>query len=198
MPGQRLVEQDLTKALDVSRGPVREALRRLDALGIVRREPHRGAGITQFTRREAVDMMRAVVSIGGSIAKFAAVAVASKTTPGNMVSVKRALKPFINKEEDPNDLLTQRREFYDTLMAIGGNTQIPMILPVMRIHLLRMQTFSYLDKKDRTQHIEEYAAIANAVLHGNPALSEKLAINHLERIAEAIERLPDVAFQREA
>ena len=43
VPGQRLIEADLTKELKVSRGPVREALKRLAAEGLVSLIPHRGA-----------------------------------------------------------------------------------------------------------------------------------------------------------
>ena len=49
VPGQRLVEADLTTSFGVSRGPIREAFRRLDALGIVEGSTHRGVEIKNIT-----------------------------------------------------------------------------------------------------------------------------------------------------
>src|SRR4051795_5578940 len=51
-PGQRLIEADLTRDLRVSRGPLREAFRRLSAEGILEMVPHRGALVRRLTMRE--------------------------------------------------------------------------------------------------------------------------------------------------
>src|ERR1700722_19868277 len=72
VPGQRLVEADLTHALRVSRGPVREAFRRLDALGILARTLHRGAGVRTLDRTEALHLLLAVEPLIGLIARLAA------------------------------------------------------------------------------------------------------------------------------
>jgi DNA-binding GntR family transcriptional regulator len=47
-PGQRLVETDLARRLAVSRVPVREALKMLEAQGILIAAPHRGARVVEF------------------------------------------------------------------------------------------------------------------------------------------------------
>ncbi len=51
-PGQRLIEADLRREYGVSRGPVREALRRLATEGVVDFVPNRGALAKRFTSRE--------------------------------------------------------------------------------------------------------------------------------------------------
>src|SRR5215211_1275092 len=47
-PGQRLVEAELASTLNMSRVPLREALKILEAQGIVESTPHRGTRITRF------------------------------------------------------------------------------------------------------------------------------------------------------
>ncbi len=49
--GQRLVESDLTRDLKVSRGTVREALKKLSAEGVVQLSPHRGAVTAPYRAR---------------------------------------------------------------------------------------------------------------------------------------------------
>ena len=51
-PGSRLIENDLTQRFDVSRGPIREALRRLAAEGLIEHVPNRGGMVRRLSRTE--------------------------------------------------------------------------------------------------------------------------------------------------
>lgn len=55
--GQRLFEKDLCERLGVSRIPVREALKILQAQGVVRIEPNRGTFVTEFGSNETAEML---------------------------------------------------------------------------------------------------------------------------------------------
>jgi DNA-binding GntR family transcriptional regulator len=56
-PGQRIFEKQICEAQGVSRIPVREALRLLQAQGVVRTEPNRGTYVTEFTSDEMFEML---------------------------------------------------------------------------------------------------------------------------------------------
>ncbi len=51
-PGQHLAQTELAESMGVSRMPIREALKKLEAEGLVTIEPHRGAIVRQFTIEE--------------------------------------------------------------------------------------------------------------------------------------------------
>jgi DNA-binding GntR family transcriptional regulator len=57
-PGQRIFEKEICEVQGVSRIPVREALRLLQAQGVVRTEPNRGTYVTKFTSDETVEMLQ--------------------------------------------------------------------------------------------------------------------------------------------
>ena len=63
--GMQLKQDEISAALNVSQIPVREALRRLEAQGLVRIHANRGAPVTELTRSELLDMMevRATLSV---------------------------------------------------------------------------------------------------------------------------------------
>jgi DNA-binding GntR family transcriptional regulator len=196
VPGQRLVEADLTHALRVSRGPVREAFRRLDALGILARTLHRGACVRTLDRIQAQHLLLAVEPLVGLISRLAAERLA-ELSPGRVLSeFERELQPYRDRREDGGDLMTQRRHFYDVLITMSGNTQLPSLFPTMRIHLLRLQVQSFLDADNRRRHLEDYANIAKAVLAGEPKQAEKAMLAHNRRMHQVITELPDSAFPR--
>ena len=69
VPGQRLVESDLTTRLGVSRGPVRDALKRLAAEDLVKLSRHKGAYISALSRRDATDLLLVLVVLTGLMAR---------------------------------------------------------------------------------------------------------------------------------
>jgi DNA-binding GntR family transcriptional regulator len=62
-PGQRLVESELASLLDMSRVPLREALRILEAQGIVESTPHRGKRITEFDEEKIEQICEARIAL---------------------------------------------------------------------------------------------------------------------------------------
>jgi len=63
--GTQLKQDEISSALNVSHIPVREALRQLEAQGLVRIHPNRGASVAQLSRNTVLDMMevRATLSV---------------------------------------------------------------------------------------------------------------------------------------
>lgn len=193
VPGQRLVEADLTDAVGVSRGPVREGLRRLEVTGLVSQSRHRGAFVRKLSRREANDLVIAIEPLSILIVSLAA-QVVSSAGPREKADVARRLKPYIEQQEDAGALLSQRRHFYDILVNVGGNSQIPSILPIMRIQLMRLQVQSFDDIENRKRHLEDYAGIATAVVHGQVKDAERLMMQHMRAMRKALDKLPEQAF----
>jgi DNA-binding GntR family transcriptional regulator len=62
-PGERLPIEELAEVLDMSPMPVREALRRLDAAGLVENVPHRGARITELSIDDLYDVYQARLAL---------------------------------------------------------------------------------------------------------------------------------------
>jgi DNA-binding GntR family transcriptional regulator len=57
-PGQRIFEKEICEIQGVSRIPVREALRLLQAQGVVRSEPNRGTYVTAFSSEETLELLQ--------------------------------------------------------------------------------------------------------------------------------------------
>ncbi len=194
VPGQKLVEADLTHALDVSRGPVREALKRLDAERVITLTRHRGAYIRKFSHKEVLDLLVVTEPLSYLLARLAAEAVAQQGHDGNLAATLKRLGHFRDTEADSHRLFERRRQFYETLIEITGNSQIGSIMPTMQLHLLRMQVQPFYTAADIRRRSAEYAAITEAVLAGDPVQAECEIIKHFQRIRGTLATMPEEAF----
>src|ERR1700722_14934445 len=111
VPGQRLLEADLTHDLRVSRGPVREALTRLSAEGIVTLTLHRGAYIRALQREEAKKILLVLEVLTGLAANLAASRINEE---GNKHRMKEAYDHLeqIHSTGGIVSYLDERRHFY--------------------------------------------------------------------------------------
>jgi DNA-binding transcriptional regulator YhcF (GntR family) len=92
-PGERLVEEQLAAELEVSRNPVREALRVLESEGLVEISPRRGASVTQLSEEEARELVEVRAALEGLCARLAA----RRCTP----SMKAEILALLNNGEQP-------------------------------------------------------------------------------------------------
>ena len=69
-PGDRLIERDLSVLLGVSRTPIREVLRELERMKLVKSEPYKGVFISKISINEADEIFVVRMSIEGLAARL--------------------------------------------------------------------------------------------------------------------------------
>jgi DNA-binding GntR family transcriptional regulator len=194
VPGQKLIEADLTHDLGLSRGPVREALKRLAAEGVVMLTRHRGAYIRALSRSEANEALVVLEVLTGLMARLAAETVSAGDHAERILKAYEWLGVYKAGQAVGNEYIEKRRHFYDTLAEIGGNEQLGRIMPTMQIHLLRLQVEPYMTAQGRQEQLRDYALITEAVLAGKPQQAERAMRKHIRRARARYESLPDDAF----
>jgi DNA-binding GntR family transcriptional regulator len=192
-PGQRLIEADLTRDYNVSRGPVREALKRLAAEGVLTLTRHRGAYVRALSRVEVRDSLMVLEVLVGLMANLATRRIGEGDNSARMGEAFERLLAFKN-DGGTAAFLDERRSFYDTILRIGGNHELERMLPLMQIHLLRMQFQAYITARDREKQFKEYQTITDTILSGDALRAQKVASLHVRRTRLSLMRLPDEAF----
>ncbi|MFC3228167.1 GntR family transcriptional regulator [Marinibaculum pumilum] len=197
VPGQRLVEADLTRELNVSRGTIREALKRLAAESIVRITPHRGAYIRALTRTEVDELLVCLEVLTGLSARLAAENVDKGDNRSRFQAVADGLVRFEAVGEDLYRSIRQRVDFYNAMLAVGGNRELARIMPLLQIHQFRTQFHAYHSGSDMQSHFAEYAEIVEGILAGDPKRAERAMKRHIRNTGRRIQSLPDFAFAPE-
>ena len=182
-PGQRLVEANLCRTLAVSRGPVREALRQLEAERLVQIRPNRGPVVTELHWIEAAQIYHVRALLEGEAASLAAAA----ATPTDIAAMRHALDAF-DAAVAPANAVAQvdtTARFYDGLLQASGNAVIEEMLKGLhaRINLLRSRSMS---RPGRAVHsAKEMRAILDAIARRDAAAARKAAAAHVQAACDA-------------
>lgn len=193
VPGQRLVEADIHQTLGVSRGPIREAMKRLSAEGVVTLQPHRGACIRALTRSDAVDLLQALEVIVGLAAQLAAQKIEGSGNQALLEARYRRLAE-LGPAADLVPQAIERTGFYEAIFKIADNRELANMNPMAPTLILRMQIHGYLSAEERGLQFSDYAHLYEAIRGARPGRASAVVRRHIRRSTQQILRLPDIAF----
>jgi len=89
-PGARLIEDDLASMLNVSRGPIRQALARLQQEGLVVHEAHRGASVAEVSPADISE----IYSLRTALERLAMAGACERATPADLAPLEAILTLF--------------------------------------------------------------------------------------------------------
>lgn len=172
--GARLVERDLAAELDVSRVPVRDALRTLVSEGLVTPRPHTWAVVRTFTAADVDDLIEVRSALETLTFRHAAL----RRSPEQL----DALRSHVADERraaETGDAVSARRAgaaFHEEVVAAAGNVLLAEIFAATRSRMLWLlgQHTALAEMAD------EHDALCTAVADGDADRAETLARGHLE------------------
>lgn len=180
LPGTRLVEGRISQEFEVSRIPVREALRQLAAERLVTIEPRRGATVTRFSEQQVTDLVEVRANLEALNAKLAA----QRKDPALRAHMCALLAEGDQLAEQSNlEALAQlNQRFHDTLASAAGNSVLQEVMRSLRDRTVLL--FTPFNRQRVRQKWEEHAAILRSVLNADPELASVLALCHVQNAAQ--------------
>ena len=193
VPGQHLLEPELTRRIGISRGSLREALKHLAADGIVTLNRYRGAYISALNKKSVLDLLDTLEPMACLAARLAAQNCDATEKKQRMRDATAGIEAA-SKERNRGKYLEQRRRFYDTVVDIGGNRELARVMPLSRTDLFRAQIERIQSEQQRLRHVSGYSKIAKAIMDGNPAMADRAIRRHFDGTRKTMSELPDHAF----
>ncbi|MBV8797693.1 MAG: GntR family transcriptional regulator [Hyphomicrobiales bacterium] len=179
-PGSRLVESDLTARFAVSRGPVREGLRRLSADGLIEHRPHRGAVVRRLTNREIRELFLIRIEMEALAARLAAAADA----PERRARFQASIEPiYSDATRNACTYLKENAAFHDAVMALADNIELRNLAIRLQLPLIMAQAGDVLAPSVLEASVREHRLIAEAILKRDPSAASARMREHLERAA---------------
>lgn len=189
-PGDRLIERDLCDRYEVSRTVIREALRHLEAQGLIVIVPNRGPVVATVTAEEAGGLYEVRAALEG----LAAQCFAERATLAEKRRIASAVEDLeqYTHARDMLALLGAKDGFYDILFEGAHNPIIVSLLRTLhaRIRVLRSLSLSAPGRGEHTMN--ELRAVIAAINEGDGGRASELAILHVQNAATvALRRLAE-------
>jgi len=197
-PGRRLVEREICALLQVSRTSIREALRQLEAEGLVKVLPYRGPVVSTLNADEAEQIYRVREVLEG----LAGQGFVDHSTADQQERLNEAYKQMALaiRSKKIAQLLSLKESFYGVLLEGCGNIYAREMLVQLnnRIRLLRATSLS--DPKRPPKTIQEMRRIIEAINSGDRQAAWTACVEHVRSAAVtalAVLRNSDEAQLRE-
>jgi len=187
-PNQRLFEKDLCEMLGVSRPSVREALRELEAEGLIRTVPNRGPVVAKLEVQEAIG----IYQIRGVLEALAAKLFCQNATDAQIgeLQVQAERVEAAYKAGDIDAIISTKAAFYTVLLEGAQNPLIPNFLRLINARIIQLRRYSLSSKERMTASIHEIHEIMDAIKRRDEDAAFKASMVHIAEAAKAgIEKL---------
>jgi DNA-binding GntR family transcriptional regulator len=187
-PGEKLSEPRLATRFGVSRGPLREAIRRLEERKLVERAPRQGVRVVTPSLDRAVELFKIREVLEGLAAREAA----NHATPEDVAALRAMLAEHRLRLDRPDAMVywqaTANSDFHFFIARLARNAQLFDLLCNEYYTLFRMYRMQHRIVPGRAlKALAEHERIVSAIAEGDGELAEVLMRRHVSSARLALE-----------
>lgn len=188
-PEELLNERQLAVQLGVSTTPVKEALRRLEAEGLVVTRPRRGV-VSLFSSSWAEEMILARAALESMIARQAA----GRITAAGVAMLEATVAEMRRATEDNSpDLIEFNETLHEQIHQISRCDYLGRLIERQRLYDDGIRRIIHSDSNERARALAEHSTVARLICEGNRDAAEKAMRDHVLRSGE---RYLELVFPR--
>ncbi|HEY3614523.1 MAG TPA: GntR family transcriptional regulator [Gaiellales bacterium] len=179
-PGDRLREEQLAEALDVSRGPIRDALRELEREGLVVRRRNRGAIVASLSREDVEEVYSLRAAIEPLVCEWAA----RRASERDWAEMQAVIERYsdLAATANPHEAADADLRFHDVIYRAAGHRRVQRLWqdlrPQVYIFLLARKYVGTHEFRDVM--ISKHSAILAAIEARDPERARQTAVDHVE------------------
>ena len=186
-PGSLLDEVELCERLQISRTPLREALKVLTAEGLLRHEPRRGCFVSEVTEQDLDDIFPVIALLEGRCA-FEAARSASDADLAALATLHARLNSHA-KAGRINDYYDTNFAIHEAIISLANNRWLAMAIADLR-KILKLARAQQLQAPGRlAQSLAEHMAVFAALKARDSEGADAAMRTHLTRQREALREL---------
>lgn len=195
LPGERLLEEELSARLGIGRAAVRTALVRLEHDGLVERERNRGARVRRVSEAEAVEILEARAALEGLAARHAAL----NADDAGVRELRRLIQEMGHLREagDLVGVSSTNARVHAQILELSGHETAKRLSRTLASQIVRFQFRTVLLPGRPDKSYSEHTAIVEAIAARDSAAAEQAMQRHLLHVAEALRAHHDGSEGRE-
>ena len=188
-PGSKVSETELAGRYGVSRGPLREAIRRLESRKLLEREVHVGTRVASLSFEDLIEIYYVREALEGQAARLAA----ERMTDQEVAGLHQVLAQHEQQQDIREDTAYFQREgdldFHYRIIQGSHNRPLIRMLIGELYHLVRMYRYQFSTTANRPQKaLHEHRRIIEAIESRDAEMAELLMRRHISRARENIEQ----------
>lgn len=182
-PGERLIERELCDMMGVSRTSLREALRELQADGLITLKPNKGLSVSVLTQ----ETVRSIYEVRRMLEGLAARLFAKRASPEQMKALRDSVEELAEVYENfsAETFTNVKGRFYDILLEGAGNEVAADMLRRIYTRASQLRVVSLSSTERTQQSIRELRAFCDALEARDEDLAWQLCLDHVENAANA-------------
>jgi DNA-binding GntR family transcriptional regulator len=182
-PGEVFSMRDLAEKFGVSVTPIREALIRLEAEGLVHMAPKSQARVTEVSLQDLKDVFEVRLFLAEQIGSLAA----QRVTPEEIATFEKVLARM-KKEKDRRMLTQLDSEFHELINQATKNKVLAKVAEMLRNRVVRLWFFIRDDDNYWPKAVDGRERFLEALREGNPALGKELLRDHVLLFLEQLKK----------
>ena len=176
-PGAELLEVPLSEELGVSRGPIREAIGRLAAEGLVTVRPRRGAVVRSLSKDEFLELYQVREALEVMAVRLAV----PRLTPDDVAQLEDVVEHMSAHAErdEVAEFFAANLAFHGRLFAASGNTKLQELYAQLLGQMGRFRMRSLTLRGNLQRSVAEHRAILRAAKRGDADRAAHLMSEHI-------------------
>ncbi len=183
-PGSVLDEASLAQRFDVSRTPVREAIRQLEAIGFATAKPHCSAVVPRFTPDQLTEMFVVMAEMEALCARYAA----QQSVPLWRDKLRRAHDACRDAAAggDIDVYYAANIRFHETIYEISGNGFLAEVTMSVRNRLAPFRKAQFRSIGRLRLSVAEHAKVVDAILGNEPETAAAYMRDHMLEVRNSV------------
>jgi len=180
-PGTRLIETELSAALGISRGTLREALRQLQQEGLVEAGERGRLTVRTLSDAEILDMFAVRAALEGLAA---AIVAGLPDRPALVPRLQAALDALEAASGSINHMVEIDLQFHRVLCELTGNTTLVRTWEALAGSIRMSIMFAGTDKAVTNMSVPRHQQVIDAIATGDPAVARDAVDQHMREAAQ--------------
>ncbi|RYL90334.1 GntR family transcriptional regulator [Sporolactobacillus sp. THM7-4] len=177
--GDRLIERDLAKEMNISRTPVREALFRLEAQGLVKTVPRKGVVVEKISKQQITEIFDILSVLEGLACRLAACRINRETAESCEKQIQR-IRAFL-AEYQKEDIELFHMSVCDFIYKAAKSRKLYLMLTDLTDYIRVFARAGYRKDGRFEEAMTEHMHILEAIKQGNAQAAEERAADHIRR-----------------
>ncbi|BCW73753.1 GntR family transcriptional regulator [Arthrobacter sp. NicSoilB11] len=174
-PGERIYEPAMASALQVSRTPLREAIRRLISESLLEQQPTGGVLVPALDEAAISELYEVRAAMESLMARNACI----KATPADIEALEGILERNAAMVAFADDAMQQGMALHAKIAGIAGNSWARRFHNQISSHMERYRHFTNSTQERRDQALAQHRTLVAALAGGDPEKAAKVAFDHV-------------------